>query len=292
MSLTIGGLGGYYGRNRRRIRDSMTPLVESRNMIVDCHTHISCPGTEITAQEHLEVSQGVDACIVLGAGEEANREINKTLSDYVSKHSNKMVGFAVVNPVQDDISTKHWSGIKNHLGLDGAVLYCAKDGFHPAHSRALQFYETMAQLQMPVFFHNTSPFASRTVLDFVRPYLIDEVARAFPDMKIVIGGMGMPFLNETLCMLQKHPNVYADLTIQPEKIWQVYNVVISAFEAEVMDELFFGSGLPFRKAQPSIEALLGFNKLLADANLPTVPREKIRAIIERDTLGLLGIELR
>ena len=261
-------------------------------MIVDCHTHISCSGSGITAQEHLEASQGIDACIVLGAGDVENKEINRTLSDYVGRHSDKMAGFAVVNPVCDDIGTKHWNSIKNHLGLDGVVLYCAGDGFHPAHSRAFQFYETVAELQMPVFFHNTPPFASTAMLDFARPYLIDEIARAFPDMKIVIGGMGLPFLNETLCMLQKHPNVYADLTIQPEKIWQVYNVVTSAFEAEVMDKLFFGSGLPFRKAQPSIEALLGFNKLLADANLPTVPREKIRAIIERDTLGLLGIELR
>ena len=32
-----------------------------------------------------------------------------------------------------------------------------------------------------------------------------------------------------------------------------------------------------------------FNKLMGDANLPTVPRGEIRNIIERDTLQLLGI---
>ncbi len=39
----------------------------------------------------------------------------------------------------------------------------------------------------------------------------------------------------------------------------------------------------------SIETLLGFNMLLADTNLPTVPRGSIRNIVERDTLELLGI---
>jgi hypothetical protein len=53
--------------------------------------------------------------------------------------------------------------------------------------------------------------------------------------------------------------------------------------------VFFGSGLPLQKPQSCIETLLGFNKLLADTNLPTVPREKIREIIERDTLKMLGI---
>jgi hypothetical protein len=39
-----------------------------------------------------------------------------------------------------------------------------------------------------------------------------------------------------------------------------------------------------------IETLLGFKMLLADTNLPTVPRGNIQSIIERDTLELLGIK--
>ena len=39
-----------------------------------------------------------------------------------------------------------------------------------------------------------------------------------------------------------------------------------------------------------METLLGFNMLLADTNLPIVPRGSIRNVIERDTLELLGIK--
>ena len=119
---------------------------------------------------------------------------------------------------------------------------------------------------------------------------MDEVARRFGSLKIIIGGMGMPFLEQALCMLDKHSNVYADLTICPEKVWQVYNVVVRAHECGVMDKLLFGSGFPFGEAGSCIEALLGFNKLLADTNLPTVPRGEIRDIIERDSLAVLGIK--
>jgi hypothetical protein len=57
-----------------------------------------------------------------------------------------------------------------------------------------------------------------------------------------------------------------------------------------MDKLLFGSGFPSGTAGACIETLLGFNMLLADTNLPTVPRGSIQNIIEKNTLELLGIE--
>lgn len=102
--------------------------------------------------------------------------------------------------------------------------------------------------------------------------------------------MGEPFLSQTIAMIAKHPNVYADLTINPAGIWHVYNTVIIAYEQAVMDKLIFGSGFPLASSGPCIETLLGFNKLLGDTTLPTVPRGDIRSIIERDTLAILGIK--
>jgi predicted TIM-barrel fold metal-dependent hydrolase len=128
-------------------------------------------------------------------------------------------------------------------------------------------------------------------MDYAQPYLVDEIAIKFPSLKIIIGGMGLPFVSQTLCLLAKHENVYADMTISPRKVWEVYNLVVSAYEAGVMDKLLFGSGYPTCLPGNCMETLLGFNKLLADTNLPAVPRERLRSIVERDTLTLLGISL-
>jgi len=67
-------------------------------------------------------------------------------------------------------------------------------------------------------------------------------------------------------------------------------MVVAAYEQGVMDKLLFGSGFPSGNAGACMETLLGFNKLLGDTNLPTVPHGEIRSIIERDTLELLGIK--
>ena len=259
-------------------------------MIVDCHTHINCAAENIEASEHLAATETVDICIVLAAPEGPSQEVNKKLSEYIGRHKEKMVGFAVVEPTADKISVKNLVVLTDKLGLKGTVLYCSQCGFHPAHSRAMKFYESAQELGLPVFFHNGGALGPEAVLDYAQPYLLDEVAREFSALKIVIGMMGIPFVEQTLSMVAKHKNVYADLTIKPGNVWQVYNTVIAAHECGVMDKLLFGSGFPFGKAKECIETLLSFNRLLTDTDLPTVPRGDIQNIIERDTLEVLGIK--
>jgi len=261
-------------------------------MIVDCHTHIGFTADDVEASEHLAAAETVDACIVLATANGPTEEINNRLSEYVNKHKEKLVGFAVVEPTKDKINTKNLVSISEKLGLKGTVLYCCACGFHPAHSRAMRFYESAQELALPVFFHyGDLVLNSKAVLDYAQPYLLDEVARTFPALRMVIGTMGVPFVEQTLAMVAKHENVYADLTIRPGSIWQTYNTVAAAYEHGVMDKLLFGSGFPLGNAGECIETLLGFNMLLADTNLPTVPRASIRDVIERDALALLGIKI-
>ncbi len=257
-------------------------------MIVDCHTHLKCRSREVETAEHLEACEKVDACIVLAAVSEDGAAANKEVSQYV-KQCKKMTGFAVFNPLKDKVKVKRVSASTRDLGLKGIVLYCSEQGFHPAHSRAMQLYESADELSLPIFFHNSGPFGADAVLDYSQPYLLDEIARRFRSLKIVIGRMGLPFVDQTLCLLAKHENIYADLSVNPDKIWEVYNLVVSAHESGVMDKLLFGSGYPFALPDNCIETLLGFNKLVGEGNLPTVRRENIRTVIERDTLSLLGI---
>lgn len=260
-------------------------------MMIDCHTHIRCRGREIELSDHLTAAQTVEHCLVLASADTPNAvsQVNAELSAYVRKHKTKMTGFAVVDPTQRPADRNYLRNLLD-MGLKGAVLYCSEGGFHPAHTSAMRFYEAAQELGMPVFFHNGGHFSSKAVLDYAQPYLLDEVARTFGDLKIVIGSMGMPFLEQTLCMAGKHANVYADLSISPSRVWRIYNTIIAAFEVDVMDKLIFGSGFPLGNAGECIETLLGFNKLLGDINLPRVPRGVIRSVLERDTLQVLGLE--
>ena len=260
-------------------------------MIVDCHTHINFAKDNVEMTEHLAAAETVDRCIVLAASDGSSEGVNKKLAEYVNKYKEKMVGFAAIDPIKDKISVNKLKPIRDKLELQGFVLHCCAQGLHPSNSRAMRFYEAAQELGLPVFFHNGhGVLEANDVLGHAQPYLLDEVARGFPALKIIIGNMGMPFIEQTLSMVAKHTNVYADLTIRPGNVWQTYNTVMAAYERSVMGKLLFGSGFPLGNAGECIEALLGFNMLLADTNLPTVPRGSIRNIIERNTLELLGIK--
>lgn len=258
-------------------------------MIVDCHTHINRGGHDDSLSMHLEAAEPVDVCIVLADSGPGDEQLNEKLAEYVDKYKGKMVGFAQVDPRKDNVGVDKLASMTEKAGLDGVVLYCAGCGFHPAHSRAMRFYESAQKLGLPVFFHNTG-LNSDAIAEYAQPILLDEIAREFRDLKIVIGSMGRPFIEQTLGMIKKHENVYADLTMCPSSVWGIYNAVVAANEWAVMDKLLFGSGFPLGSASGYMETLLGFNKLLGDTNLPTVPRGNIRHVIERNTLKLLGIK--
>ncbi len=257
-------------------------------MIVDCHTHLHSTERGTAAEDHQRACRGVDACFVLAGLSDDREGVNGQLETYL-RQSPKAYGFAALNPLHDDISAKRLKTLKKEERMVGLVLYCAEENFHPAHSRALQFYEVAQEQGLIVFFHNCPPFSPPAVLDYAQPWLLDEIARSFPQLRIIVGRIGLPFFHQTLCLLGKHENVYADLTIHPQKIWQVYNLVMGAYEAGVMDKLLFGSGYPYADPGQCIETLLGFNKLLADTHLPQVPREKLRSVVERDSLAALRI---
>ncbi|MGB7581563.1 MAG: amidohydrolase family protein [Sedimentisphaerales bacterium] len=270
-------------------------------MVVDCHTHIrSASMQNLDASEHLAAADVVDKCIILasslpsdvvGGGEQdsSSEQVNKHLSQYVTRYERKMIGFAFIDPLTDGVGVKNLKASTEKLGLKGLVLYCSQSAFHPAHTRAMRLYESAQDLHLPVFFHNTS-VGQGGILEYAYPFLLDEVARTFPELKIIVGNMGFPFYEQTLCLVAKHKNVFADLSVKPGNVWQIYNVVASAYEQGVMDKLLFGSAFPAAKAEDCMEALFGFNKLLAGANLPVVPRSAIQSVIERETLKLLGIE--
>lgn len=260
-------------------------------MITDCHTHISCTAAEQAGLgERLAAEENIDKCIVLASPGESISEINEQLAQFISRHDKKMVGFALIDPTRITITEKTINAATLKQGLRGCVLYCSESGFHPAHSKAMQFYEIAQELNLPVFFHNAGDLSPDAIMDYAQPYLLDEIARKFKNLKIVIGTMGAPFVQQTLYLIAKHKNVYADLTINPSRVWQVYTTVIAAHERGVLDKLLFGSGFPFGNASDCIETLLGFNRLIGEVSLPAVPRGDIRNIIERDSLKLLGIE--
>jgi predicted TIM-barrel fold metal-dependent hydrolase len=173
--------------------------------------------------------------------------------------------------------------------MRGVTMSPASQDFHPADTRAMRVYEEAEKLAMPILFHLGGQFSEQSKLEYSRPHLLDEVARAFPKLRLVIAQMGQPFVEETICMLRKHRNAFADVSGMLTRPCQAYNAMVSAAQAGVIDKLLFGSDFPYTSATECIESLYSLNQIAQGTNLPVVPRELLRGIVERDTISLLGL---
>jgi predicted TIM-barrel fold metal-dependent hydrolase len=241
-------------------------------------------------EHHWAQSGTVDKSIVLGFKSRYLRaEIpNQYVADYVRRFPQKLIGFAGIDPTERG-AVGEVKIARNDMQLRGLTVSPANQDFHPTDSRAMRVYAEAERLGMPILVHPGGQFTEHSKLEFGRPYLFDEVARSFPQLRIVIAQLGQPWVDETILMLGKHQNVFADVSGLLRRPWQAYNSLISAYEYGVIDKLLFGSDFPYTNATECIETLYSINQLAQGTNLPVVPREALRGIVERDALGLLGL---
>lgn len=288
-------------------------------MIVDCHTHIwESPaqlglGDSETAarrmvgpkpplgpegwpdasiERHLRAIEPVDKCLVLSfKSRYLGLEIPTALvSRYVRQHPDRLIGVAGIDPTNLTEAVADVDAAHAQLGMKAIAVAPAAQDFHPADSRAMQVFAEAAKRKMPVFVEQGIHFSASSKMEFARPVLLDEVARELPNLKLVIAHMGYPWIDECIVMLGKHANVYADISSLLHRPWQAYNALLAAYQYGVIDKLLFGSDFPYSQATAGIESLYRINQLVTGTNLPTVPRPYLAAIVERDALGLLGIE--
>ena len=101
--------------------------------------------------------------------------------------------------------------------------------------------------------------------------------------------MGHPWIAETIVLIRKHPNLYADISALHYRPWQFYNGLVLALEYGVEDKLLFGSDWPFATPVETEAGLRSINRFTEGTALPRVPQDVIERIIGRDSLELLGL---
>ncbi len=279
-------------------------------MIVDCHTRIwespeqlgsaarawlarNSGQANLSADpgDHAAASRDVTKTLVWGFRSRHLRADvpNSFLADYVSQHRERTVAIAAVDPLEADFMER-LGNIAHRPEFGGVTISPAAQGFHPAHTRAMELYEFCAAQELPVFVEGGTELAFEAVLEYARPHLLDEVARSFPRLTIVVASMGAPWVAETISLLAKQPRIYADVAGLLRRNWQAYQALLMAHQAGVAEKLLFGSDFPFSTAAQAIERLYRLNEITHGTNLPAVPREVLRSIVERDALAALGIE--
>ncbi len=294
-------------------------------MIVDVHTHTPTHRTPVPASErqpnalwrpdrvveaavswddYLAAMEPVDRACVFGirlidGAEAAGREgtgfryddetdVNSRTAAFARAYPDKLIGFMSVHPDEDGV-VEEIERCAQDLGLRGIKLGPNYQDFDPLGEPAFSVFETAQRLGLPIVFHQgTSPMRTAP-LRYAHPLVMDEVAIAFPELRIVMAHLGHPWHADTIAVIRKHPHVYADVSAQFYRPWSQYGGLRLATEWNVLDKLLLGSDYPVTTPRETIDGLLAVNRVVEGTGLPRVPEEALHRIVERDTLTLLGL---
>jgi len=277
-------------------------------MIVDIHTHFwneqditlesvssaeqaggVTPRFDITSKMHLEETSACDRSVVFGLQGKGMNIPNDTVKAQVDLASDRLVFFTSVNPSEEGYMAELERTHRN-LGAKGIKLAPIYQGVHPLDKRYRKIYSYAEKHGLPILIHMATTFTNDFPLEYARPVHMDEIAIDFPDLKIVIAHLGHPWNGETISIIRRQPNVYADISALYYRPWQFYNAMQLLVEYGTWKKVFFGSDFPFTKPAESIQGLCNVNHIVEGTSLPGIPEEVIEDILNRDTLAVLEIE--
>ncbi len=149
-----------------------------------------------------------------------------------------------------------------------------------------------------VQFHKGLPFG-RQLLEHQRPNDIEQAAIDFPNLNFIIHHVGMPFVDDTINIASRHPNVWLALSawiniypIQPRAMLDVLGKALM-FVGE--DRLLYGSeAFVWPSLQPYIETFAGIQMpedLQEGFGYPQITREMKRKIFGANQAALFGIDV-
>ena len=259
-------------------------------MIIDMRTALDRLDAEAHPTADAETDlHCIDISVVVGDPTRAASQSDPAahIAACVREAPGRRVGFLPVNPLAEDALEQVERG--QELGLVGVTISPADQAYRPTHDACLELLERCVQMRLPVMVANPHLYEPQSLLEFARPVLLDEVLRQMPSLTLIVGDLGHGWIDESLTLIAKHDRVYAEISGVVRRPWALYSTLMSAYERGLLKKMLFGSGYPFENPERAIERIYTINSVRAGSSLPTIPREALRSLVERDALSCVGV---
>lgn len=243
-----------------------------------------------TYDEHRAHMRNCAGAIVLAVDAPATgfQVPNEYVAEYVRTDPARLFGFASVDPKRIGAERILEAAVKE-LGLKGLKLGPIYQDFHPLDREAYPLYAKANELRLPVLWHQGTSFVPQGALEKSRPADLDPIARAFPELKMIIAHMGHPWIDEAISVVRKHPNLFVDISALGSRPWQLYNALIAAHEYGIVDKILYGTDFPFATAEQTVGTLQRINEMTEGTKLPRVPETMIARILSRTDPADIGL---
>jgi predicted TIM-barrel fold metal-dependent hydrolase len=282
-------------------------------MITDVHTHFWMPDHQgppwtdglgrvstrlaadaidrVTAESYRRQTAPAERTIVFGLQAQASGIMvpNDAVAAFVRAVGSQTVGFMSVDPTSHD-AVDEIERCHADLGLVGLKLGPIYQGTSPLNPLTTRVFAAAERLGLPVMIHQGAIFANAGRLADANPLLLDDVAIAFPRLRMVIAHMGHPWVHETAVVMRRNRYVYADTSAIASRPTVLANALSAAKEYGVLDKVLFGSDSPMVSASGAAATLGRVVARMRQIAHTPVTDEELDALMHRPSFDLLGIQ--
>ncbi len=157
---------------------------------------------------------GVDKALLTAEDAETTFNMvtpNETVYEFVMSNPERFLFMGAVDPHKGMKAVRQIEHLAENMNMK---CLCLEPWLHKINSNDKLYYPLYAkcvELDMPIWIHTSLNFVPTLPMDFGRPIYLDEVAGHFPELKIIAGHGGWPWVPEMMAVLWRHENVYTDI---------------------------------------------------------------------------------
>jgi len=205
---------------------------------------------------------GVDKAVLTAEDAETTMHMktpNEKVAEFVKRAPDRFIGMAAVDPHKGMQALKDLEYAVKQLEMKAL---CLEPWLHKLRSNDKRYYPIYAkcvELEIPVWIHTSINFVPSLHIDFGRPIHLDEVAGHFPELILVAGHGGWPWVNEMMAVAWRHKNVLLDISaIRPQYLatpgggWEP---LMTYGNTMLQDRIVFGTAWPMQSFKDAVDEI-------------------------------------
>ncbi|MBW2084940.1 MAG: amidohydrolase [Deltaproteobacteria bacterium] len=191
------------------------------------------------------------ACI--GTGRFASFEHTARLAE---KHRDKLIPWCRISPHLGMAGVRKLEYCVKELGFKGLEVSTFRERLYANDKKYYPLYAKCVEMNIPIRVYTTMNYATDRAMDLGRQIYLDEVARDFPELPIIAGLGGWPWVPELVGLARRHTNLYIDFAAhRPKYIAKPgsgFEMLLQFGNTLLQDRILFASswmtlGLPLKQ---------------------------------------------
>jgi predicted TIM-barrel fold metal-dependent hydrolase len=181
---------------------------------------------------------------------------NEAVAAFCAEQGSRFIGFAGIDPYRGMAALRDLEFAVRELGMKGLNLPCFELKIAINDARLYPLYAKCIELDIPVALHCGVNFSTEAPIRNSHPMLLDEVMVHFPELRVLAGPPGWPWVNDLIAVAWRHRNVFIGLMALRPKYLAVpnsgYESLLQYGTSVLKDRIVFGSAFPLMPVEQAL----------------------------------------